>query len=64
MEATVTASPYLNYEQAAAYTNVDKTTLWRAVKSGALRASGPGRAVRFHRDDLDEWMRSRSRGRK
>lgn len=61
MQATITESPYLDYGQAAAYCNVDRTTLWRAVKSRALRASGPGRAVRFHRDELDRWMDSRNR---
>ena len=61
MEATVTESPYLDYGQAAAYCNVDRTTIWRAVKTGVLRASGPGRAVRFHRDELDRWMDSRNR---
>jgi excisionase family DNA binding protein len=61
MEATVQASPYFDYARASAYCNVDKTTIWRAVRSGALKASGPGRAVRFHIRDLDEWMRSRSR---
>ena len=59
MEATVTESPYLDYGQAAMYCNVDRTTIWRAVKAGHLRASGPGRAVRFHRDELDKWMNSR-----
>lgn len=57
MEATATMSPYLDYGEAAAYCRVHRTTLWRAVKSGALKASGNGRAVRFHRDDLDKWMR-------
>lgn len=61
MEATIAESPYLDYGQATAYCNVDRTTIWRAVKSGALRASGPGRAIRFHRDALDEWMDSRNR---
>lgn len=61
MEATVTESPYLDYGQAAAYCNVDRTTIWRAVKAGRLQASGPGRAVRFHRDELDRWMDSRNR---
>jgi excisionase family DNA binding protein len=61
MEATVTESPYLDYGQAAAYCNVDRTTLWRAVKAGHLRASGPGRAVRFRRDELDRWMDSRGK---
>jgi excisionase family DNA binding protein len=61
MEATVTESPYLDYERAAAYCNVNRTTIWRAVKAGHLQASGPGTAVRFHRDELDRWMNSRSR---
>jgi excisionase family DNA binding protein len=61
MDTTVQESPYFDYTQAAAYCNVDRTTLWRAVKAGDLRASGPGRAVRFHRDELDRWMRSRTR---
>jgi len=61
MEATATESPYLDYSQAAAYCNVDKTTIWRAVKASRLRASGPGMAVRFHRDELDRWMDSRNR---
>lgn len=61
MEATITESPYLDYDRAATYCNVDRTTIWRAVKADCLRASGPGRAVRFHRDELDRWMDSRNR---
>jgi excisionase family DNA binding protein len=61
MEATVIESPYLDYGQAAAYCGVNRTTIWRAVKSDRLKASGPGRAVRFHRDELDRWMDSRNR---
>ncbi len=57
----MTASPYLAYEEAANYCNVNRTTLWRAVRSGQLRASGPGTAIRFHRDELDRWMDSRNR---
>ncbi len=59
MTATVTNSPYLTYADAAAYCNVERTTIYRAVKAGRLRASGPGTAVRFHRDELDRWMDSR-----
>lgn len=61
MEATVTESPYLTYGEAVAYCRVNRTTIWRAVKSGTLQASGPGTAVRFHRDELDRWMASRDR---
>ena len=55
------SSPYLDYEEASVYCNLHRTTLWRAVRDDRLRASGPGSAVRFHRDDLDDWMRSRDR---
>jgi excisionase family DNA binding protein len=60
MEATATETPYLDYEQAEAYCNVERTTIWRAVKAGQLQASGPGRAIRFHKDELDRWMNSRN----
>lgn len=59
MEAT--ESPYLTYEEAEIYCNVERTTLYRAMKSGRLKASGPGAAVRFHRDELERWMGSRDR---
>ena len=61
MEATATESPYLTDDEAARYCRCDRTTIWRAVRAGTLRASGPGRAVRFHRANLDTWMNSRNR---
>jgi excisionase family DNA binding protein len=48
----------MSYTESADYCAVDRVTLWRAVKRGELRVGGVGRAVRFHRDDLDEFMRS------
>lgn len=56
MEATVEKSPYLDYESSASYCNLHRTTLWRAVRDGRLKASGYGRAIRFHRDELDRFM--------
>ncbi len=61
MEATATQSPYLTYEEAAAYCNVERTTIYRAVKRGSLKASGPGTAIRFHKNELDRWMDARNR---
>jgi excisionase family DNA binding protein len=52
---------YYTYEEAARYTNVSSVTLWRAVRNGRLRPAGPGRAVRFHKEELDRFMRSRGR---
>jgi excisionase family DNA binding protein len=61
MQATTGESPYLSYVQSAAHCNVERTTIYRAMKAGQLKASGPGSAVRFHRDELDRWMDSRNR---
>ena len=61
MEATGAKSPYLDYTGAEEYTTLDRVTLWRAVRDGMLKASGYGRAVRFHVRDLDEFMASRNR---
>ncbi len=61
MRATAAESPYLTYSDAAAYCNVERTTIYRALRTGRLKASGPGMAVRFHRDELDRWMNSRNR---
>jgi excisionase family DNA binding protein len=61
MEATGAKSPYLDFARAEEYTTLNRVTLWRAVKAGRLKASGYGRAVRFHVRDLDEFMTSRDR---
>jgi excisionase family DNA binding protein len=61
METAAVQPPYLTYEEAAQYTNVSPVTLWRAVRDGRLKPAGPGRAVRFHKDELDRFMRSRGR---
>ena len=65
-EAAATAraaanSPYFTYPEAAAFCRCERTTLYRGVKAGFLRAAGPGTAVRFHRDELIRWMDSRNR---
>jgi excisionase family DNA binding protein len=61
MEPTAANSPYLDYTRAEEYTTLHRATLWRAVRDGRLKASGYGRAVRFHVRDLDDFMASRNR---
>jgi hypothetical protein len=59
---TATESPYFDYRRASEYCGgVSATTLWRATKRGDLRMSGPSGVARFHKADLDSWMRGRSR---
>ena len=52
-------SPYLTIKQAEEYTTLHRVTLWRACREGKLKASGYGRAVRFHVKNLDEFMAAR-----
>ena len=65
MEATTGesahCSPYLTIKQAEEYTTLHRVTLWRACREGKLKASGYGRAVRFHVKNLDEFMAARNR---
>jgi excisionase family DNA binding protein len=59
MEATAVVRTYLSYSEAEQYTGLNRVTLWRAVRAGALRADGPAGAIRFHRAELDRWMQAR-----
>jgi excisionase family DNA binding protein len=61
MEVVTAQCPYVTYAGAAQYTKLSSVTLWRAVRDGRLRPAGPGRAVRFHKDELDRFMHSRGR---
>jgi excisionase family DNA binding protein len=61
METAAVQPSYLTYKEAAQYTNLSSVTLWRACRDGRLKPAGPGRAVRFHKDELERFMRSRGR---
>ena len=50
---------WLTYAQASAYTSLSRCTLWRILERGDIEAARVGRAVRFSRESLDEFMRSR-----
>lgn len=51
-------SGYLNAQQAAEYLSVSERLIRREASAGRLAAFRPLRGiVRFHRDDLDNWMR-------
>ncbi len=62
MEANTVERPYLTYAEAARYTGLHHVTLWRAVRDGRLKASGYGRAVRFHISDLEAFMERKASG--
>ena len=51
-------SPWLNTEEAAAYTKTAVSTLEKKrVYGGSPRFSKRGRMVFYHVEDLDAWMR-------
>lgn len=58
MSSSDIESGYLTSRQAAAYLGVSERLVRREVSAGRLAAFKPLHGVvRFHRDDLDAWMR-------
>jgi excisionase family DNA binding protein len=58
----MTDRSWLNTDQTAAYLQVSKETLqrWRVRGEGPRYAKLPG-LVRYYRDELDAWLKSRER---
>lgn len=54
-QTTPQPSPYLDYDEAAAYIGCAKRTLQNAVWYGGLEKVPGGPGVRFTRDSLDQW---------
>ena len=59
METATVEKVWFTYPEAEERTGLSATTLWRALRAGELQASGRGRGIRFHRDELDRFMESR-----
>lgn len=57
-------TPWLNYEQAATYLGVCIGTLRNKVCAGRVPFARRGGIIRFHRDDLDSWLRQGERHRR
>jgi excisionase family DNA binding protein len=54
-------SPWLTFEQAREYLGFSRDTLYKltAAKAIPCRKKQGGQKLRFHRDELDQWMRDR-----
>jgi excisionase family DNA binding protein len=52
-------SPWLDLEGACAYLGFSRNTLYRLTAARAIpcRKKAGGQGLRFHRDELDAWMR-------
>jgi excisionase family DNA binding protein len=59
---TETKPTWITYEEAQRLTSLGRTTLWRIVKSGAVRSVSIGRAVRLNRESLEEYMEREAQG--
>ena len=53
---------WITYEEAQRLTSLGRTTLWRIVKSGAIKSVSIGRAVRINRESLEEYMEREAQG--
>ena len=62
MTATNRTEPaaYLTYAEVERLYGVSRTTAWRAIRNGHLRAARVGRAVRIDRKSLDAFMQERT----
>jgi excisionase family DNA binding protein len=49
-------SEWVSYRDAQKITGLSRVTLWRMVKDGLIPASKHGRAVRLHRESIDDLM--------
>ncbi len=47
---------YLTYRQAGTFTGLSRTTLWKLINAGEVKASRVGRAVRIDRRSLEDYM--------
>jgi predicted DNA-binding transcriptional regulator AlpA len=54
---------WLSYTDVEKRTGYHRSTIWRAVRRGALRVGGTLKAPRFFVGDVDEYMRCGGSGR-
>ena len=48
----------LTIEELAEYLKISKSTLYKLAQNGALPGIKVGRHWRFHKDGVDEWLKS------
>jgi excisionase family DNA binding protein len=55
VEAQVTRE-WVTYKQAEVLSGLSRTTLWKLLSAGEIKAARVGRAVRINRRSLDEYL--------
>jgi excisionase family DNA binding protein len=61
MEAQVTRE-WVTYKQAEEVSGLSRTTLWKLLSAGEIKAARIGRAVRINRRSLDGYLDRASEG--
>jgi excisionase family DNA binding protein len=61
MQAEITRE-WITYKQAAQLTGLSRTTLWKLVSAGEIKAARVGRAVRINRRSVDDYLERASEG--
>jgi excisionase family DNA binding protein len=61
MEAQITRE-WVTYKQAEELSGLSRTTLWKLLSTGEIKAARVGRAVRINRRSLDEYLDRASEG--
>ena len=53
---------WVTYKQAEELSGLSRTTLWKLLSAGEIKAARVGRAVRINRRSLDEYLERASDG--
>ena len=61
MQAQVTRE-WVTYKQAEELSALSRTTLWKLLSAGEIKAARVGRAVRINRRSLDQYLDRASEG--
>jgi excisionase family DNA binding protein len=61
MQAEITRE-WVTYKQAEELSGLSRTTLWKLLSAGEIKAARVGRAVRINRRSIDEYLERASEG--
>ena len=61
MQAEITQE-WVTYKQAEELSGLSRTTLWKLLSAGEIKAARIGRAVRINRRSLDEYLERAANG--
>jgi excisionase family DNA binding protein len=61
MQAEITRE-WVTYKQAEELSGLSRTTLWKLLSAGEIKAARVGRAVRINRRSIDDYLERASEG--